>query len=77
MSTKCTIQCDPLPWGNPTGWHLYEEWLDGSVWLEVRGVPFKASQHGVSVQVPPAVIDAIRAAPSAAFPHLREKEQPQ
>ena len=77
MSTKSTIAADPLPWGHLTGWHLYEEMVDDSVWLEVRGVGFQASQHGVSVQLTPAVIDAIRAAPADRFPHLRPKEAEQ
>jgi hypothetical protein len=74
MSTKSTIACDNLPWDHPTGWHLYEEMVDDSVWVEVRGGSFQAAQCSVCVQLPPAVIDAIRAAPAAAFPHLRPKE---
>ena len=70
MSTKITISAS-------NHYHLYEEWLDDSVWLEVRVVPFEASQHGVSVQLPPAVIDAIRAAAPDRFPHLRPKETEQ
>jgi hypothetical protein len=77
MSTKSTIATHDGPWGAALDWHLYEEMVDDTVWVEVRGFPFEASLRSVAVQLPPAVIDAIRAAPANAFPHLREKEQPQ
>ena len=70
MSTKSTIKCGD-------DWHIYDEWIDGSVWLELHGHPFGASLGSVAVRLPPTVIDAIRAAPANAFPHMREKEQPQ
>lgn len=64
MSTRSTIDIGD-------DWHLYEEMLDETVWVEVRGVAFEAVLGGVSVKLPPAVIDAIRAANAAHFPHLR------
>ena len=67
MSTKITIKAGD-------DWCLYEEWTDDTVWLDVSRVPFLADERGVDLRLPPAVIDAIRAAPAAAFPHLREKE---
>jgi hypothetical protein len=67
MSTKSTIKCGD-------DWHLYDEFIDDTVWLELQGQPFEARLGSVAVRLPPAVIDAIRAAPAAAFPHLREKE---
>ena len=79
MSTKSTIACDDKGWDSPDGWSVFEEMLDETVWVEVRGGAFVATAGGVRVQLPPAVIDAIRAAPAVAFPHLRErdKEHPQ
>jgi hypothetical protein len=70
MSTRITIKAGD-------DWHIYDEFIDDTVWLELQGHPFEARLGSVAVRLPPAVIDAIRAAPSAAFPHLREKEQPQ
>jgi hypothetical protein len=67
MSTKISIKAGD-------DWYIYEEWIDGSVWLETQGQPFEARKGSVEVKLPPALIDAIRAAPAAAFPHLREKE---
>jgi hypothetical protein len=74
MSTKSTIACDDKGWDSPDGWSVCEEMLDDTVWVEVRGGNFVVFGSSVRVQLPPAVIDAIRAAPANAFPHLREKE---
>jgi hypothetical protein len=64
MSTKCTIDHDDK-------WHLYEDALDETVWVETRGYDFAAGLHAIRIQLPEAVIDAIRKADACRFPHLR------
>jgi hypothetical protein len=69
VSTKSTIAYGPD--GNT---HLYEELLDDTIWIETRDHPFFASSVGVRMQLPPALIDAIRSAEPNCFPHLRAKD---
>ena len=66
MSTKATIASGNF-------WSLYEEMTDNTVWLRTSNHDFVATPGGVRVLLPPAAIDAIRAAPAPAFPHLRRK----
>lgn len=56
------------------GWALYEDMVEDTVWLRVDD-EFSAHPGCVRVLLAPAVIDAIRAAPARAFPHLRGREQ--
>ena len=62
MSTKATI-------AGGEDWALEEE--NGEVRLHTTRVRFTPGLHGCLVTLPPAVIDAIRAAPASVFPHLR------
>jgi hypothetical protein len=64
MSTKCTID-------HGKTWHLYEDAIDETVWIETRAEPFAACCGKVRVQMPAALIDAIRKAKPGHFPHLR------
>jgi len=65
MSTRCTIK-------GGGQWHLYEDAIDESVWLELReGCDFVACPDSVRVRLPEAAIDAIREAGQKKFPHLR------
>ncbi len=65
MSTKSTIAYDA------ESWNLYEEMCGEQTMLEVRGGEFMAWNGGCRIELPPAVIDAIRAAKPERFPHLR------
>lgn len=64
MSTKCTIKYDDK-------WHLYEDVLDETVWVETQGYDFVAGRDSIRIHLPEAVIDAIRNADANRFPHLR------
>jgi hypothetical protein len=66
MSTRATIAHDET-------YHLYEEMLEDKVFLDAYKSEFTAWRHGCQIELPPAVIDAIRAAPKEAFPHLRTR----
>jgi hypothetical protein len=65
MSTRATIAHGP-------GWALYEEMTDETVYVDVHGTRYCAFNGGAWIELPPAVIDAIRAAKPESFPHLRE-----
>jgi hypothetical protein len=67
MSTKATIDMGNF-------WSLYEEMADDAVWLRTSNHDFVATPCQVRVLLPPEAIDAIRAAPASAFPHLRGKD---
>jgi hypothetical protein len=67
VSTKCTID-------HGDNWHLYEEAIDQTVWIETRGLKFDAHLGLVRIQIPPAVIDAIRKTKASYFPHLRKEQ---
>jgi len=64
MSTKCTIDHDDK-------WHLYEDAIDETVWLETTGFDFVAGPDRIRVHLPEEAIDAIRKAKASYFPHLR------
>lgn len=64
MSTKCTID-------HAEKWHLYEDAVDETVWLETRGVDFIAGLGLVRIRLPEEAVDAIRKARASNFPHLR------
>ena len=68
MSTKGTIKYSK-------NWHLFEELLDNTVWITIRGGHYVITNYELSTELPPALIDAIRSAPASAFPHLREKKE--
>jgi hypothetical protein len=67
VSSKCTID-------HGDDWHLYEDAVDETVWIETRGWPFETRCGAVRIRVPPAVIDAIRKAKASYFPHLRKEQ---
>jgi len=65
MSTYCTI-CTGLEWT------LFEEMLEEKVYFRIERPNFFATQSGVTIELPPRLIDEIRKAPDSAFPHLRK-----
>ena len=65
MSTKCTIAYD-----FKQDWHLYEDALDDAVYIEAAGVHFEATRNRVTVELPPAIIAAIKA---GRFHHERKE----
>jgi len=70
MSTRSSI-------AHANDWHLFEEMIDDTVWIETNGHPFQCLNDRAEIRLPPDAIDAIRKAPANRFPHLRAKGCPQ
>jgi hypothetical protein len=56
-------------------WALFEEMVGKAIFVKLDRPNFVATQEGVTLELPPNVIDAIRDAPASAFPHLRNNTQ--
>ena len=65
MSTRCTI-CTGIEWS------LSEEMLEEKVYFMHERPNFVATRGGVTIELPPRLIDEIRKANDSAFPHLRK-----
>lgn len=67
MSTKSTII-------STSTFHLYEDMQEYEVWLFDRYPNWFGDATGIGIELSSELIDAIRAAPASAFPHLWGKE---
>lgn len=60
---------------NGQGWSVWEDQITDDIYMRLDdSFDWSATPFELDAQLPPAVIDAIRAAPASAFPHLRAKQ---